>query len=278
MRLAYRMLGSVSDAEDIVQDTWLRWHEAASEAVDNPRAYLARITTRLCLDQMKSARSRREFYVGAWLPEPLISSLADTSASDDELDAPIALMLALERLSPLERAAFLLHDIFDMDFAEIARMLERSESACRQLASRARQHVRIDMPPRTALPPETSARFAKAFFEASHRDDPNALQALLAEGVSLHADGGGRVPSVLNPILGADRIMRFFGGIFRKFAQPRTNYELVLVNGMPGYVSLEYNETLQVTALDIHDGRVAAVYIIRNPDKLRHVPRPGGTP
>lgn len=278
VRLAYRMLGSVSDAEDIVQDAWLRWHEAATEAVDNPRAYLARITTRLCLDQMKSARSRREFYVGAWLPEPLIASLADSSAPDDDLDAPIALMLALERLSPLERAAFLLHDIFEMEFGEIARMLERSESACRQLASRARQHVRIDMPPRNALPPETSARFAKAFFEASHRDDPSALHELLAEGVTLHSDGGGKVLAVLNPLLGADKIARFFGGIFRKLAksqQAATSYEPVRVNGMPGYVSLERGETLQVTALDIRNGRIAAIYIIRNPDKLRHILPPG---
>ena len=208
----------------------------------------------------------------------MIASLADTTANDDELDAPIALMLALERLSPLERAAFLLHDIFDMEFGEIARMLDRSESACRQLASRARQHVRIDMPPRSPLSPEASARFAKAFFEASHRDDSTALRELLAEGVTLQADGGGKVNSVLNPILGIEKIARFFTGIFRKVTKPQqtaTTYQTVLVNGMPGYVSLERGETLQVTALDIRDGRVAAIYIIRNPDKLRHIPPPG---
>lgn len=278
MRLAYRMLGSVSDSEDIVQDAWLRWHDAKPGTIDNPRGWLARVVTRLCLDQMKSARSRREFYVGAWLPEPLVASLADTPSSDEDLDAPIALMLALERLSPLERAAFLLHDIFDIEFGEVARMLERSESACRQLASRARQHVRIDLPPRNPLSAEASARFAKAFFEASHRDDASALRALLAEGVSLHADGGGKINSVLNPILGVEKIARFFSGIFRKATRAEetaTTYRPILVNGMPGYVSLERGHTLQVTALEIRDERVAAIYIIRNPDKLTHVPAPG---
>ncbi|MBR3192999.1 sigma-70 family RNA polymerase sigma factor, partial [Bosea sp. (in: a-proteobacteria)] len=151
-RLAYRMLGSVSDAEDIVQEAWLRWRDVSQDEVEAPRAYLARTVTRLCLDQMKSARSKREFYVGAWLPEPLVEEIGAAEAdADTQLDAPIALMLALERLSPLERAAFLLHDVFELDFAEIARTIDRSESACRQLARRAREHVRIDMPPRNTI-------------------------------------------------------------------------------------------------------------------------------
>lgn len=273
-RLAYRMLGSVSDAEDIVQDAWLRWRESEQAEVAQPRAFLARIVTRLCLDQMKSARSRREFYVGSWLPEPLVEALGGEAPADAGLDAPIALMLALERLSPLERAAFLLHDIFEMDFAEIARTIDRSESACRQLAKRAREHVRIDMPPRNKIDPAAAKRFVEAFFKAAHKADPSDLQALLAQDVAFHSDGGGKVLAVINPLYGIDRVSRFFAGINAKLAhrnKPTTLFKPVMINGLPGYLSLERGETLQATALDIRDGRVHAIYIVRNPDKLRHL-------
>ncbi|TCR62107.1 sigma-70 family RNA polymerase sigma factor [Bosea sp. BK604] len=274
--LAYRMLGSVSDAEDIVQDAWLRWREAEHGGIDNPRAYLARIVTRLCLDQMKSARSRREFYVGGWLPEPLVESLGGNEPIDEELDAPIALMLALERLSPLERAAFLLHDVFELDFAEIARTIDRSESACRQLAKRAREHVRLDTPPRNKVSADEAARFAKAFFEAAHRSDPTALQKLLAQDVALHADGGGKVNAVLNPIFGAENVALFYAGIAMKVGPnaPGASYQPLFINGLPGYVSRESDGVLQSVALDIRDGLIQAVYVIRNPDKLRHVAGP----
>lgn len=275
-RLAYRMLGSVSDAEDIVQDAWLRWHQASSEEIGNPRAWLARVVTRLCLDQMKSARSRREFYVGGWLPEPLVESIGSAEVADEELDAPIALMLALERLSPLERAAFLLHDVFEMNFAEIARTIDRSESACRQLAKRARDHVRLDTPPRSKVSAEEAQRFARAFFEAAHQSDPTALQKLLAQDVALHADGGGKVAAVLNPIFGAEKVARFYAGIAEKFGPDArgASYEPLFVNGQPGYVSREPDGTVQTVALDIRDGLIQAVYVIRNPDKLRHVVGP----
>lgn len=273
-RLAYRMLGSVSDAEDIVQEAWLRWRESERAEIAQPRAFLARIVARLCLDQMKSARSRREFYVGSWLPEPLVEALGGETPADAGLDAPIALMLALERLSPLERAAFLLHDIFEMDFAEIARTIDRSESACRQLAKRAREHVRIDMPPRNKVDPVEAKRFVDAFFKAAHKADPSDLQALLAQDVAFHSDGGGKVLAVINPLYGIDRVSRFFAGINAKLAyrdKPTTLFKPVLINGLPGYLSLERGETLQATALDIRDGRVQAIYIVRNPDKLRHL-------
>jgi RNA polymerase sigma-70 factor, ECF subfamily len=273
-RLAYRMLGSVSDAEDIVQEAWLRWRETDQAEVAQPRAFLARVVTRLCLDQMKSARSRREFYVGSWLPEPLVEALGGEVPADAGLDAPIALMLALERLSPLERAAFLLHDIFEMDFAEIARTIDRSESACRQLAKRAREHVRIDMPPRNKVDPAEAKRFVDAFFKAAHKADPSDLQALLAQDVAFHSDGGGKVLAVINPLYGIDRVSRFFAGINAKLAhrdKPTTLFKPVMINGLPGYLSLERGETLQATALDIRDGRVHAIYIVRNPDKLRHL-------
>lgn len=274
-RLAYRMLGSVSDAEDIVQEAWLRWRETEQTEIAQPRAFLARIVTRLCLDQMKSARSRREFYVGAWLPEPLVEEIgAAESDVDTQLDAPIALMLALERLTPLERAAFLLHDVFEMDFAEIARTIDRSESACRQLAKRAREHVRIDMPPRNKVDPTEAKRFVEAFFKAAHKADTSDLQTLLANDVAFHSDGGGKVLAVINPLYGIDRVTRFFAGIARKVISQNkstTVFKPVLINGLPGYLSLERGETLQATALDIRDGLVHAIYIVRNPDKLRHL-------
>jgi len=274
-RLAYRMLGSVSDAEDIVQEAWLRWRDVPQNEVGAPRAYLARTVTRLCLDQMKSARSKREFYVGAWLPEPLVEEIgAAESDVDTQLDAPIALMLALERLSPLERAAFLLHDVFELDFAEIARTIDRSESACRQLAKRAREHVRIDMPPRNKIDPAEAKRFVEAFFKAAHKADTSDLQTLLAQDVAFHSDGGGKVLAILNPLHGIERVLRFFAGIAQKVAslhKSTTLYKPVLINGMPGYLSLERGETLQATALDIRDGRVHAIYVVRNPDKLRHI-------
>lgn len=274
-RLAYRMLGSVSDAEDIVQEAWLRWRDVPQGEVEAPRSYLARTVTRLCLDQMKSARSKREFYVGAWLPEPLVEEIgAAESDVDTQLDAPIALMLALERLSPLERAAFLLHDVFELDFAEIARTIDRSESACRQLAKRAREHVRIDMPPRNKVDPDEAKRFVEAFFKAAHKADTSDLQALLAEDVAFHSDGGGKVLAIANVLHGIDRVQRFFAGIARKVISQQkstTVYKPVLINGLPGYLSLERGETLQATALDIRDGRVHAIYVVRNPDKLRHI-------
>lgn len=278
-RLAYRMLGSVGDAEDIVQEAWLRWRDAPQEEIEAPRAYLARTVTRLCLDQMKSARSRREFYVGAWLPEPLVEELAAEPAPDAGLDAPIALMLALERLSPLERAAFLLHDVFDQDFSEIARTIERSESACRQLARRAREHVRIDMPPRNKVDPAEARRFVDAFFKAAHNADPSDLEALLARDVAFHSDGGGKVLAVANILHGIDRVARFFAGLAGKMARrgkPGGVYRPVLINGLPGYVSIEGDAILQATALDIRDGLVQAIYVVRNPDKLRHVAYPTG--
>lgn len=275
-RLAYRMLGSVSDAEDIVQDAWLRWNAAAREEIANPRAWLARTVTRLCLDQMKSARSRREFYVGGWLPEPLVESLGGSEVADDELDAPVALMLALERLSPLERAAFLLHDVFELDFAEIARTIERSEAACRQLAKRGREHVRLDTPPRNKVSADEAARFAKAFFEAAHRSDPTALQELLAQDVALHADGGGKATAILNPVFGAENVARFYAGIAQKYASDAlASYEPLFINGLPGYVSREPDGSVQTVALDIRGGLIQAIYVIRNPDKLRHVALPG---
>jgi RNA polymerase sigma factor (sigma-70 family) len=266
-RLAYRMLGSLSEAEDIVQDAWLRWSRAIG-GVDTPAAYLTRIVTRLCLDQIKSARSRREEYVGAWIPEPLMGA---TGPDDDIADeVTLTLMMALERLSPLERAAFLLHDVFGVALTDIASTLQRDTAAVRQLAVRARQHVQ-DGRPRFQVNQTEADRIARAFFAASRNGDVAALSAMLAQDVAIHSDGGGRVLAFPNIISGIDRALRLYVGLARKpYYQPvllRTG----IIDGLPGYITIDRAEVLQTTALEIRDGRITAIYTVRNPDKLRHV-------
>jgi RNA polymerase sigma-70 factor (ECF subfamily) len=270
LRIAYRMLGSRSEAEDIVQNAWLRWMGADRRSVAAPYPFLSRIVTRLCLDEMKSARARRETYVGAWLPEPLIEAQED---GVDEDDLTLSLMMALERLSPLERAAFLLHDVFGMPLGEVAGTLDREEGAVRQLAVRARKHVQSARP-RYPVERQEGERIARAFFAASTSGDVSTLRTLLADTVVLQADGGGKVLAFLNPIAGLERIVRLFAGVRRKWGDGwATLVEPLWIDGLPGYVSRERGEVLQTTAFAIEDGKIAGIYITRNPDKLRHVAR-----
>lgn len=267
LRLAYRMLGSFAEAEDVVQEAWLRWSRVEA-SVDRPSAFLTRIVTRLCLDQMRSARVRRETYVGAWLPDPLVGS---TEPEEDRADeVTLTLMLALERLSPLERAAFLLHDVFGVALADVAGTLEREPAAVRQLATRARRHVR-EARPRYAVERAEADRITQAFFAAARDGNVGALQAMLAEDVVLVSDGGGRVLAFHNPIHGMARMLRLFSGLARKHAEPPRLLRAVSIDGLPGYVSVDRGQVLQTTALDIRDGRIAGIYITRNPDKLGHV-------
>ena len=267
LRLAYRMLGSIADAEDVVQTAWVRWAQV-QESVDAPAAYLTRIVTRLCLDQMKSARARRETYYGAWLPEPLMGTTEPQEDIADDLT--LTLMLALERLSPLERAAFLLHDVFGVALSEVAATLDRDPAAVRQLAVRARKHVRAERP-RYQVEQAEADRIVRAFFAASRDGDAAALSSMLAENVVIHSDGGGRVLAFRNVIRGIDRALRLFAGLARKHAFRPIFLRTVMIDGLPGYVSIDRGQVLQTTALDIRDGRIVAVYIVRNPDKLRHV-------
>lgn len=267
--LAYRMLGSVAEAEDILQEAFLRWQGANHAEVNNARAFLRKIVTRLCLDHLKSARARREHYVGAWLPEPLI----EESPAPDELaqDLSFALLLALERLSPLERAVFLLHDVFETDFAEIASLLGRSEAACRQLAARARAHLRRQRP-RFSVPAEQARAFATAFDKASREGDLAVLHALLAQDVVLYTDGGGRRAAALNPIFGRDKVCRFYLGLVRKgLTAPPLTRRFGWVNGQPGLVTLEWDGLPQAIGLEIEDSAIRALYVIRNPEKLQHI-------
>ncbi|MBL9065661.1 MAG: sigma-70 family RNA polymerase sigma factor [Sphingopyxis sp.] len=263
-RVAYRMLGSVADAEDVVQDAFLRWLGTDRSVVREPAAFLRRTVTRLCLDQLKSARSRRETYIGPWLPDPLVEE-------EEEDDVTLPLMLALERLSPLERAAFLLHDVFGVGFDEVAKTIDRDPGATRQLAARARAHVR-DARPRYKLEKQRGLEIANAFFEASRSGDMAALGAMLAADVGMWADGGGKRPAAAIPILGKALVMKVHRSVavlLRKYGS--TLVHTGLINGLPGFVTREADGELQTTALEIEDGKVTGIYVMRNPEKLRHM-------
>jgi RNA polymerase sigma-70 factor (ECF subfamily) len=265
VRIAYRMLGSVADAEDVVQEAFLRWFDADREAVREPEAYLRRVVTRICLDHLKSARRRRETYIGPWLPEPVVE------AAEEIDDITLPLMMALERLSPLERATFLLHDVFGVSFEEIAEAIGRAPATCRQLASRARTHVRAARP-RFSIPKERGQEIAAAFFAATRSGNMQELRSLLAADVTVYADGGGKAAAALQPIVGLDNVMQLHASLARIFAEKMSRLvRYGLINGLPGFVTIEHDGNLQTTALQIEDDKIVAVYIMRNPDKLRHL-------
>lgn len=266
VRIARRMLGTLEEAEDVVQTAWLRFASADLAALDRPEAWLTRTVSRLAIDTMRSARVRREIYVGPWLPEPVIEDEPD---GEDRLTT--ALLLALERLSPLERAAFLLHDVFAVPFDEVASALDRDEAACRQLAARARRHVAAARP-RFTVPPKQGAALVEAFLEASRSGDIAGLSKMLAENAQLMADGGGIRPAAPHPILGRDSIARFFAEIAKMehFAMPEI-VRFALIDGLPGVVTREEDGLLQITSLQIGPDGIEAVYVIRNPEKLRGV-------
>ena len=275
--LAYRMLGSIAEAEDVVQETYLRWHAARRDEVQDPAAFLTTIATRLCLDVWKSARARREEYVGPWLPDPVVDTTALAPDAQTALadDLSVALLLALDRLSALERAAFLLHDVFDASFAEVASTLNRSEAACRQLASRARTRVRQARPttsssPGAALDPRHVA-LLDAFGTAARTGDLEALTRMLARDAQLVTDSGGKVPAAMNVIDGADHIARFLSGVVRKGWTDDMVVRPAVVSGLPALLLIADGRLVQTTAFQLEGEAVTAIYVVRNPDKLRHV-------
>jgi RNA polymerase sigma-70 factor, ECF subfamily len=270
--LAYRMLGSLSEAQDVVQEAYLRWHQANRAEVGDARAFLSRTVARLCLDQLKSARARHEHYVGPWLPEPVLdeAALAADSASDYAQDLSVALMLTLERLSPLERAAFLLHDVFDMNFDEVAGALGRSPASCRQLAARARSHVRASRP-RFRPSQEECERLANAFGAAAQSGDATALAGLLAQDVTYYSDAGGRAPAARRPIIGRDKVVSLVMGLSRKGATQIKAVRSAQINGLPGFIIERGGNEILTLAFDFRDGLIANIYLIINPDKLRHL-------
>jgi RNA polymerase sigma-70 factor (ECF subfamily) len=272
--IAYRMVGTVGDAEDLVQEAFLRLHREQEEGteIESPKAFLTTVVTRLAIDHLRSARVRREEYVGEWLPEPLLVDPEPGPAEHAEMSDTLSLafLVLLESLSPIERAVFLLHDVFGYSFAEIAEVVGKSEDNCRQVASRARRAVEAGQP-RFDPSEEERQRVAERFFAALAGDAPD-VAALLAEDVVMTGDGGGKAPALARPLVGADRVARFWLNLGRQGARIGGQIEPATVNGQPGAVLRNRRgEIVSVIALDVVGGSVAAIRSVVNPDKLRHL-------
>jgi RNA polymerase sigma-70 factor, ECF subfamily len=275
--IAYRMLGSVAEAEDIVQEAFLRYHRAAVEreaVIESPKAYLSAVTTRLAIDHLQSARVRKESYIGEWLPEPLLTddNAADAARHAEDADSlSMAFLLLLERLSPVERAVFLLHDVFDYGFDEVAEIIGKSAANCRQLAVRARRHV-DEHKPRFEASRQQRERLAARFFDAIEEGDMDGLIELLAADVVVVGDNGGTSPSWPRPIFGRNRVAPLLLGLGRHARDMGVSVRRVEINGQPGAMFLDASERLMyVVTIDIADGVVQTVRSVINPDKLHHL-------
>jgi RNA polymerase sigma-70 factor, ECF subfamily len=270
--IAYRMLGSVADAEDMLQETFIRWQQAANDNIDSPRAFLVTIVSRLCINHLQSARVQREEYVGQWLPEPIVTDPGSDPLAIIKVDESLsmAFLVLLERLTPVERAVFLLREVFEYEFSEIAAVLGQSEVNCRQILRRARQHVSA-MRPRFKVSSKKQNDLLQRFLEAMGTGDMEGLVALLSSDVVLHSDGGGKAIAVPNLIHGADNVARGMLGGFRKLLPKTLVRRLARINGEPGVVSYLDGKPYSVFTLDAVDGRVRAIYILTNPEKLSHL-------
>jgi RNA polymerase sigma-70 factor (ECF subfamily) len=269
--LAYRMLGTRADAEDVVQDAFLRWQGAADEEVRSPKSYLTTIVARLSLDELKSARRKREAYIGPWLPEPLVAPLG-TQPLEMAESLSLAFLHLLETLAPAERVAFLLREAFDTEYDEIAATLNTSEANCRQLVARARKRLH-DGRPRFPIDRDRHQEVLRNFLAACTTGDPSQLAALLGDDVVLYSDGGGKVAAALNPIFGADRVSRFLTGVSKKV----TGLSAVFadVNGLPGALLLDGDKPYSIVALQLNGGgRISRVFLIANPEKLSAAKEP----
>jgi RNA polymerase sigma-70 factor (ECF subfamily) len=273
--IAYQMVGSASEAEDLVQEAYLRFHRAVAGGAEvaSPKAYLSAVTTRLAIDHLRSARTRREQYVGAWLPEPLVTGEdADPASHAETADSlSLAFLVLLERLSPVQRAVFLLHEVFGYGYAEIAGLVGRSEDNCRQIAARARRHIEAGRPRFEASRRERE-ELARRFFAAIDQGDTEGLVGLLAADAVIYGDGGGKAPAVTVPVHGAERVARFLLGLARRGRAVGMVVTPAEINGHPGALIVDpAGRLLGVLALDIADGRVQTVRSIVNPDKLGHL-------
>jgi RNA polymerase sigma-70 factor (ECF subfamily) len=273
--IAYRMLGSVSEAEDIVQEALLRLHRALEdgERIQSPRAFVGTVTTRLAIDELRSARARRERYVGEWLPEPIVTDSSDDPAQHAEMadSLSLAMLVLLESLSPEQRAVLLLHDVFDYDHAQIAEIIGKSEANVRQLATRARRHVG-ERRPRFQTTREQREELTERFFRAAEQGDLAGLEALLAHDVELTGDGGGKVPTIARPLHGRSRVARTLINWGRVMARAGMSLRFVDVNGGPGALYLDAQQRLVgVVALDVEGGQIMRINSIVNPDKLAHL-------
>lgn len=277
LRVAYGVLGTISEAEDVVQEAWLRWSSAASSDIRDSRAWLTTVTTRLAIDALRAARIRRNDYVGTWLPEPLIESYDSTAehALETAERVSLALLLALERLTPEERAAWLLRETFEWDYPQIAHMLDRKEPACRQLVKRARERIH-DGPRRFEADADEHARLVEAFARAAERGDSEALAALLSDDVTLISDGGGKVAALRRPISGHAAVVRALSGLARVQVHP-SHFEVCRINGRMGILLRSAPGAPTSIGFQVRAGQIRAIYLQRNPDKIR-LPSRDGTP
>ena len=271
MGIAYRMLGSVAEAEEVVQDAWLRWHEAATDALQSAEAWLVSVVTRLSIDRLRAAKVRREHYVGTWLPEPLVG---DSPASPEQLleradNLSVAFLALMERLTPEARAAFLLREVFDADYGEVARVLGKSEAACRQLVHRAKAQLR-DERPRFAVDRQVHERLLQSFAQAAMKGDLQALKALLAEQVELVGDGGGKVPSFGKVLRGRDRLAHLYYAVALR-ARGAVRMVPAEVNGLPGLLRYVNGELESVQSFETDGRHILRIHSQRNPDKLQNV-------
>jgi RNA polymerase sigma-70 factor (ECF subfamily) len=265
--LAYRMLGSRADAEDIVQEAYVRWHQIGHERIENPEAWLVTTTTRLAIDRLRRLKTEREAYVGQWLPEPIVTQAPPDSDLDLAADLSIAFLTLLERLAPEERAALLLHDVFDVGYREIATVIERSEAACRQVVHRARERVRGDRK-RFDVTEFVKVDLLQRFMAATEARDEQALLELFAPDATWTADGGGKSAAAPLPIVGNDRIARLVIGLREKFWAPGRTLEAATVNGEPGLRIRDGNRLTATMSIATDGERIFAVYAVVNPDKL----------
>ncbi len=273
--IAYRMLGSAMEAEDMLQEAYLRYQSASAADIQSPKAYLSKIVTRLCLDQLKSARSRRESYFGSWLPEPIPTGETPGAALSQREAISTAFLVLLESLSPVERAVFLLREVFDYSYAEIAEIIGKSEANCRQYCHRARRYIR-EHRPRFEPSYRQQEELVEGFLGALTSGDVDGLAHLLAEQAVLYGDGGGKVPSVPRPVAGRETVIQVLLGFYR-LAPPDLRVEIAEINGAPALLSWQRDALLAVTTFQMADGQIQAIYNLINPDKFAYLTRPGSS-
>lgn len=273
LSIAYRMLGTVAEAEDVVQEAYLRYQAANRDDIREPRAFLTTVVTRLCLDVLKSARAQRETYYGPWLPEPLLTDEDSPASQVGRLESlSVAFLLLLEQLSPAERAVFLLREVFDYGYGEIAAIVGKDEAACRQLLHRARQHLHGNRPRFTASP-DAQRQMLEQFLRVTEAGDLDGLTALLCDDIEIWSDGGGKVTAAARPVQGRDKAAKVFLGIART-APPGLQFEIAQINGGPAALfRLADGKPYAVISLDIEADRIARIHILVNPDKLAHLKR-----
>ncbi|MGJ7556588.1 RNA polymerase sigma-70 factor [Variovorax sp. RB3P1] len=272
--IAYRMLGAMAEAEEVVQDAWLRWHEAARDTFDSADAWLVTVVTRLSIDRLRAAKVEREHYIGTWMPEPTLTGAPDTPEQLLERadNVSVAFLAVLERLAPEARAAFLLREVFDADYEDLARTLGKTEAACRQLVHRAKAQV-LDARPRFSVPRETHERLLRAFADAAVRGSLQDLKALMSEDAELLSDGGGKVPSFGKILRGSQRLAQLYFAVWRRMGAAAVRVEVVEINGEPGLLRFIDGQLESAQTFEIENDRIVRIRAQRNPDKLARIAR-----